>query len=227
MKIDLKSSIHDKQFLHIIAFGSSNTARHLPGMHWFDVFELGFRHTFGHAGACINSGRGGDTTVDLLSRFDRDCAAYKPDFVFITIGGNDANPDRKLSADAYRKNLVLIIQKLKAMNTSVILQTYYAPDNRNMTPDFMSAFNERMNIVRETAASMDTALIDHCARWERLRERHYDIYRPLMTDAMHVNHFGNMVIGLDIARALNLLMPDDALFIAPRAIQSLMDSEEK
>ena len=35
----------------ILAFGSSNTERLVPGMHWFDVFDLAVHNTYG----CIHT----------------------------------------------------------------------------------------------------------------------------------------------------------------------------
>ena len=76
------------EFISVVAFGASNTQRYLPGTHWFDYVEMAFKNQFG--GGCghfVNSGISGNTTVDLLNRFDRQCAFYKPDLVIMTIGG--------------------------------------------------------------------------------------------------------------------------------------------
>ena len=57
-----------------------------------------------------------------------------------------------------------------------------------------------MDIVRATAAETHTPLVDHHKRWEPLRLTEPALYQALMTDALHVNPLGNMVMGLDLIR---------------------------
>ena len=90
------------EFIRVVAFGASNTQRYLPGTHWFDYVEMGFKNSFG--GGCghfVNSGISGNTTADLLRRFDRELAFYRPDLVIMTIGGNDCNPAKNISPEMF------------------------------------------------------------------------------------------------------------------------------
>lgn len=65
--------IKDRKIIRVAAFGSSNTQRYQPGMHWFDYVELGFKNSFGGGcGQFINSGISGNTTQDLLNRFEQE-----------------------------------------------------------------------------------------------------------------------------------------------------------
>lgn len=52
----------------------------------------------------INKGINGDTTGNIMKRFDRDVISHKPDYVFILTGTNDFIYD-KLSADQVYSNL--------------------------------------------------------------------------------------------------------------------------
>lgn len=99
----------------ILAFGSSNTERFLPGMHWFDVLDLAICRTYGRIHHCIDTGIGGHTSADLLARFDDDATFYRPHLVIITIGGNDCNPDKAISADAFRANLHELHRRFQLM----------------------------------------------------------------------------------------------------------------
>jgi len=192
-------------------------------MHWFDCFELACRNTLGHQIACINSGNGGDSTVDLLRRIERDCLAHHPDIAFITIGGNDSHPNNGISVTAYRDNLRHIIRQIQACDCHPVVQTYYACDLAAMPPPQAAAFVEMMEAARELSCELACMLIDHLTRWQRLQKSHSDSYRGLMLDAMHVNGTGNLVLGLDIARAFSLSLPDDPYFHDARTTQALLD----
>lgn len=209
----------------ILAFGSSNTERYLPGLHWFDCFELAIRQKYGRVHSCVNSGISGDTSRDLLERFENDAAFYQPRLVFITIGGNDCNPEKNLNIIEFRSNLKELHRRFAAMDCAVIFQTYYSPDPDDCDSERLNIFYKYSELVRETATETNSGLIDHLKRWERLRLNHRDIYKNLMRDGFHVNPKGNKVIGVDIARHFGIDLSkselggwDDAL-----AIQKLMD----
>jgi lysophospholipase L1-like esterase len=211
------------EFMRVVAFGSSNTERRLVGMHWFDCFELACRTQVGPHIASINSGKGGDSTRDLLARIDRDCLAHHPDLVFITVGGNDSNPAKEMARAEYKENLRNIIDRIRSIGGEPVLQTYYAFDLENMNPHHAETFTSMMQAVREMSKETDCMLIDHLARWEPLRQRCVNVYRRLLCDALHTNPTGNIVLGLDIARAFGLELPDDACFREGRGIQALLD----
>ena len=68
-----------------------------------------------------NSGTSGNTSRDLLERFDRDVVQLKPDWVSICIGVNDvwrqfdcpAIPDGQVMPEEYEKNVEEMILKVK------------------------------------------------------------------------------------------------------------------
>ena len=199
------------EFISVVAFGASNTQRYLPGTHWFDYVEMAFKNQFG--GGCghfVNSGISGNTTVDLLNRFDRQCAFYKPDLVIMTIGGNDCNPAKNISLDQFRSNLSLLCDKIRDLGGDIILQTYYACDLELITPPERADLMVKcMQIVREVAADKNVVLNDNDKRWAQLRDADIETYRLLMLNSMHVNDAGNQLIGLDLVRKLNLNLRQD------------------
>jgi lysophospholipase L1-like esterase len=184
----------------ILAFGSSNTERIVPGMHWFDVFDLAVHNTYGCIHTCINSGIGGHSSGDLLNRFEDDAAFYRPHMVFITVGGNDSNPERQMKEEQFTANLQKLQSRFSLMGCAVVFQTYYSPIKEQHDPEYMLKFYRFMDIIRQVAAETKSGLIDHLVRWEHIRKNHPEKHLPLMQDAMHVNRRGNMVMGLDIAR---------------------------
>ena len=85
-----------------------------------------------------NSGIGGNTSRDLLQRFDRDVVSLKPDWVSICIGINDvwrqfdspAMPDVQVSPEEYRSNVEQMILSVKDNVKGVFLMTpYYMEPN--------------------------------------------------------------------------------------------------
>lgn len=209
-----------------LAFGSSNTERRLTGMHWFDCFELAIAQTYGRVHRCINTGIGGHTTRDLLRRFEEDAALYRPHVVFITIGGNDANPANTMDAEEFEGNLLELHGRFKAFDCAVVFQTYYSPNPGLVDPSHLTAFYGLMDIVRQVAHTCEAGLIDHLARWEPFREAHAACYGALMRDGFHVNRQGNMVMGLDIARHFDAQVGGDEpeYWAEAREIQGLMDA---
>jgi lysophospholipase L1-like esterase len=214
----------DDLFTRVVAFGSSNTERCAPGMHWFDLFEIAYKATHERVFTCINSGRGGDTAAELLERMNRDCLQYEPNVAIITIGGNDANPARGVTPTRFRDNLRFIVQRLRAIGCCPVLQTYYAPDCSRLDADYMRSFGEIMDIVRSVSNETGAFLVDHLARWERLRDHHYSIFERLMLDPMHLNEAGNLLLGHDLSRAFSLQCPEDPYYRESLATQALMDS---
>ena len=215
------------QRTRILAFGSSNTERFLPGMHWFDCFELAIKK-HGRVHTCINTGIGGDTSRGLLRRFEDDAALYRPHMAFITIGGNDSNPKRDITIEEFRSNLLELHRRFSALDCGVVFQTYYAINPDATDPVHREAFHRCMETVRQVAAQTGADLIDHMKRWERLRTAHPGKYLPLMRDGVHVKPRGNRLLGVDIARHCGAPFGNDNLDYWGEALflQRLMDELE-
>jgi lysophospholipase L1-like esterase len=211
----------------ILAFGSSNTERFLPGTHWFDCFELAARK-YGRVHTCINTGIGGDTSRGLLLRFEEDAAMYRPHLVFITIGCNDANPSRNLSIQEFESNLMELHRSFTGIDCGVVFQTYYSVNPVGCDPVHLDAFYRYTDIVRKVAAGTGAGLIDHMKRWELLRKAFPEKYLPLMRDNFHVNVRGNMLMGVDIARRFDAELGNENLDCWGEALilQRLMDELE-
>lgn len=188
----------------IVAFGSSNTERRIHGLHWFDWLDLGIKQTYGRVHHCINAGLGGDTSRELLQRFDEDVAFYQPHVVFITIGGNDSKPDSGIDAEEFRRHLLELYGRIQALDARTIFQTYYSADVVGLGEAHGMRFLAFMDIIREVAAEAGALLVDHHRRWEPLRMCDADTYRRMMIDPLHVNALGNMVLGLDLLRVFQV-----------------------
>jgi len=69
----------------------------------------------------INSGIGGNTTADLLSRIETDCLAYKPDMTILMIGTNDMNSVKYIPLPQYEKNLRRIAEMIIGVKSQILL----------------------------------------------------------------------------------------------------------
>ncbi len=102
--------------------GANTTGRHvLLGDSWFDQpnhLEARLNQKLPSA-TIINQGIGGNTTQDLVDRFDNDVTPNSPDTVWILAGTNDYW--QGVTAAQYKSNLQTLIDKSKAIGAEVII----------------------------------------------------------------------------------------------------------
>lgn len=149
-----------------------------------------------------NAGTSGNTSRDLLARFDRDVVALKPDWVSICIGINDvwrqfdspAIPDEQVMPEEYAANLESMIGKVKGAVKGIFLLTpYYMEPNRE---DLMRArMDEYCRICRELAEKHGCILVDFQEMYERFcRVRHSSC---IAWDRVHPNQMGATLMAME------------------------------
>lgn len=142
-----------------------------------------------------NSGISGNTSRDLLNRFDRDVVDLKPDWVSVCIGINDvwrqfdspAMPDTHVLPDEYEKNLETMILKVKDNVKGIfILTPYYMEPNRD---DKMRArMDEYVAVCKKLADKYDCIFVDFQKMYEDFcRIRHSSC---IAWDRVHPNQMG-------------------------------------
>lgn len=67
----------------------------------------------------VNLGIGGNTSNDLLNRFDSDVSPHNPDFVWVMTGTNDYW--NYISASQYKQNIQSLISKIEALGAKPII----------------------------------------------------------------------------------------------------------
>ena len=130
-----------------------------------------------------NSGISGNTSRDLLARFDRDVVDLNPDWVSICIGINDvwrqfdspAIPDCHVMPDEYAKNLETMILKVKDKVKGVFVLTPYImePNSEDM---MRSRMNEYVQICSDLAQKYGCIFVDFQKMYEdycRIRHSSY------------------------------------------------------
>lgn len=142
-----------------------------------------------------NSGISGNTSRDLLGRFDRDVVALKPDWVSICIGINDvwrqfdcpAIPDICVLPEEYGNNLDAMICKVKdAVKGVCILSPYIIEPN---VQDVMRArMDEYVAIARELAEKHGCIFVDFQKMYEDYCQYRHSSY--IAWDRIHPNQIG-------------------------------------
>ena len=120
-----------------------------------------------------NAGISGNTSRDLLERFDRDVVSLKPDWVSICIGINDvwrqfdcpAMADCQVMPDEYERNVEKMILAVKdSVKGIFLLSPYYMEPNRG---DKMRArMDEYVAIMRRLAENYGCIFVDFQQMYE-------------------------------------------------------------
>lgn len=85
-------------------------------------FENATADTFGFAPTSIvNSGVGGNNTVEILERIDKDCLSHQPDLTVLMAGTNDMNSRKFIPLDSYEKNMRTIIASILKIKSKIVL----------------------------------------------------------------------------------------------------------
>ena len=141
----------------------------------------------------INSSISGDTTSGGLSRINRDLNTYKPDFVLVELGGNDALRGYPISR--IKQNLLKIISIISNNQSIPIIMQIKIPPNYGKK--FIEAFE---NIYSEVASETDAKLISFMLENVALRE---DLMQP---DGIHPNEKAQPFITEQIKKEIGYLI---------------------
>ncbi len=142
-----------------------------------------------------NSGISGNTSKDLLERFDRDVVELNPQWVSICIGINDvwrqfdvpACRDYAVSVEEYEKNLETMILKIKDKVKGIFICTpYYIEPNKS---DLMrNRMNEYIKVCKYLAQKYNCELVDFQGMYDEFcKYKHSSI---IAWDRVHPNQMG-------------------------------------
>ena len=141
----------------------------------------------------INSSISGDTTSGGLSRISRDLNTYKPDFVLVELGGNDALRGYPISR--IKQNLLKIVSIISNNQSIAIIMQIKIPPNYGKK--YIEAFE---NIYSEVASETDAKLISFMLENVALRE---DLMQP---DGIHPNEKAQPFITEQIKKEIGYLI---------------------
>lgn len=154
----------------------------------------------------VNAGISGNTSAQLLERWERDVAAEKPDVLFCMIGINDVwrhfdslDPALHLiPKEEYARNVDALCKRAKGVREVRFMTPYYvershADEMRKMTEEYAA-------VMREAAADNGIKVIDLQAEFDA-----YLKYRSGQTigwDRVHPGPIGSMIIARAVMREL-------------------------
>ena len=152
-----------------------------------------------------NSGVSGNTSRDLLARFDRDVVDLKPDWVSICIGINDvwrqfdspAIPESHVLPDEYEKNLEEMILKVKDNVKGLFVLSPYI-----IEPNTQDAMRKRMDeyvvICRKLADKYNCVFVDFQKMYEDYCRTRHSSY--IAWDRIHPNQIGSTLMAREFLK---------------------------
>ncbi len=204
----LEISKYKKLFIFVLIFSNSIIADDKKLLILGDSISAGFgikesqnwttllKSSFSKEGKSlkiINSSISGDTTSGGLSRISRDLNTYKPDFVLVELGGNDALRGYPISR--IKQNLLKIISIISNNQSIPIIMQIKIPPNYGKK--YIEAFE---NIYSEVASETDAKLISFMLENVALRE---DLMQP---DGIHPNEKAQPFITEQIKKEIGYLI---------------------
>ena len=170
-----------------------------------------------------NSGYPGDTTLELLKRFDRDVANHFPDVVVLLAGSNDMfYPGHILDIATYQKNLNILLGRINNISAQAILLTAPRFLKNLLIENFPETINhpvslddrlEELNLrIRETAENNYIPLVDTFKLIDPVDETAESlVMNPANSgrrDGMHMTQAGCKVIAENVYNAIRANYPD-------------------
>ena len=141
----------------------------------------------------INSSISGDTTSGGLSRINRDLNTYKPDFVLVELGGNDALRGYPISR--IKQNLLKIISIISNNQSIPIIMQIKIPPNYGKK--YIEAFEDIYSeVASETDAKLISFMLENVALSDGL----------MQSDGIHPNEKAQPVIAEQIKKEIGYLI---------------------
>ena len=155
---------------------------------WVQLLETSLK-TSGKELQIINSSISGDTTIGGLSRIESDLKQYRPNYVLVELGGNDAL--RGYPIDKIKHNLIKIIDvSLEAGAYPIIMQIRIPPNyGKNYVAAFESIYSE---IAQEKKIPLLTFLLEKVALDKSL----------MQLDGIHPNQKAQKIIANQVKEEL-------------------------
>lgn len=152
-----------------------------------------------------NCGISGNTSRDLLNRWERDVVNLHPQWVSICIGINDvwrqfdapAIPEYAVTPEEYEENVEKMVVSAKSFAKGVFLMTPYImePQKGDLMRARMDVYGE---ICRKIAEKHNVTFIDLQAMFDRYFEHRHSAY--IAWDRIHPNQVGATLIAREFLR---------------------------
>ena len=146
----------------------------------------------------INAGISGHTTVNALSRIERDVLKQQPDLVTVMFGLNDMT---RVPLEEYRENLKLIVKQCRDAGAEVLLCTPNSVISTSGRP--AEKLVQYCDVVREVCDELQVPLCDNYQKLNALREQDALSWRLMMSDEIHPNMAGHKKLAELMAESIS------------------------
>lgn len=157
-----------------------------------------------------NVGVGGSTSQQVLDRFDQQVAPYKPNWLIVTVCGNDIT--RQIPVEQTHANIRSYVQLAKDQcNAKVMYVGGYLvyPNCMESKVQQQSQREERYSAIRDAADQTGGYYLDIGqlvkTQAEALHQQYEDHNMYCGSNDGHFSHLGNMVVTGAVLRALGYL----------------------
>ena len=148
----------------------------------------------------LNTGTGGNTSRDLLRRYDAEVLAYKPDYVFIMVGINDCwrefdcfptNGEMAPSVEEYKANMTEMVKKTQASGAKVALVSPYflERDHENKMRAKCDKLNEALADISKEYGCEYISVVETMDTFIAAQSSY-----PLSGDRIHPRPIGKQII---------------------------------
>jgi lysophospholipase L1-like esterase len=118
----------------------------------------------------INAGIGGNNTVEMLARMEKDCLSQQPDLTVLMAGTNDMNSRKHVPLADYERNMRTMVQAIAQTGSKVLLMTILPgyenyvftrhPEAFYQPQGYAARRNAVNDVVRKIAFDMQQTLLD-------------------------------------------------------------------
>lgn len=157
----------------------------------------------------INMGVSGNTSRDLLNRFEEDALSFNPDVLAIMIGVNDVwrqcdepcDFKNHISIEEYSDNLRKIVLMAKGKVRELILMTPYFMETN---PDDLMNAKVRAYAaeMKKIAAEYGITCIDIQKKFDEILQYRHSSY--LSWDRVHPHHVGSLIIAREFLKTIGV-----------------------
>ena len=172
---------------------------------WFNYCSILSMQQFCYG---YNAGIAGNTTAQMLARFDTDVTPYAPKIVVVGGCENDSDPANSISVSTFASNMTAIAAKVRSIGAALVVRTGCPSGSSKSTPDARQIATDQMNAwLRQNASALGAiAVLDFYAV---LVDPATGVYRTAYDsgDGIHPNDAGAYALGQYAADVLTPLLP--------------------
>jgi lysophospholipase L1-like esterase len=183
----------------------------ITGMGWGD--SGGYVHlvvsgldTLGVKIVPFPAGVGGNRSVEMLARLDKDVLSVKPDWLLLSCGVNDVW-SRTIDLDTFKKNITSIVDQAQAAGIKVMLLTP-TPIYEDAQTEFSTKLDLDVAWIIQFAKERNLPLADlNAAYLDYIKSQPKGLNHYVTVDGVHPNPDGHQLMAKGVLQAFGA-MPD-------------------